>query len=164
MELKQLSDMYLHEVQDLLSAEKQILEVLPKVAEMATSGELKASLEMHRQQTEGQRDRLIKAIEMLGKEPHEVECKGMKGLLQEGQKLAQQTAQGPLRDLAIIGASRKVEQRRRQISEQIEALRAELGEEEVELRRLLEVERLRREQVASDAGIMARSRGMEDGT
>jgi ferritin-like metal-binding protein YciE len=109
MALTQLSELFLHEVQDLLSAEKQILSALPKVAELAASDELKASLTRHAQQTEAQRDRLIKSIELLGQEPGSVECRAMKGLLQEGLKLAGQVEEGPLRDLAIIGAAKKVE-------------------------------------------------------
>ena len=57
MAVKELSELYLHGAQDLLSAENQLLEALPKVAQLATSEALKNSLEMHRQQTEVQRDR-----------------------------------------------------------------------------------------------------------
>lgn len=108
-QLKQLEDLYKHELSDLLSAENQLVAALPKIADQATSEGLKKSIQTHLEQTEAQRDRITKVFEMLGQEAESVECKAMKGILQEGTKVIGDSQEGALRDVAIIGAAAKVE-------------------------------------------------------
>ena len=63
--LKNLEDLFHHEVKDLYSAEKQLLEALPKMAETAQDPKLKAAFEQHLQETKAQKERLEKVCEMM---------------------------------------------------------------------------------------------------
>ncbi len=99
----------LHEVKDLYDAEKQLVKALPKVAKKASSPELRKAIEEHLHQTEDHVDRLEQIFDLLGKPAKAVRCKGMKGILEEGQDLFKQKATPEALDAAIIMAAQKVE-------------------------------------------------------
>src|SRR5579885_817839 len=108
-EIAQPADLYFSMVDQMLCAEKKILEALPQIAELATSQELKTSLTNHVKQTEGHRDRLEQIVRSLSKEPKATDCKAIASLLQTGRQLAEKIQDKNLRDLAIIDACCKVE-------------------------------------------------------
>jgi ferritin-like metal-binding protein YciE len=87
MELKNLKDLYIHELQDLYSAENQILEALPLMEEATDDPQLKKAFSGHRRMTEQQKERLEKIFGMLNLAPNGKKCEGMKGIIQEGQSL-----------------------------------------------------------------------------
>lgn len=110
MDLKTLRDVYTHELQDMYSAEKQILKALPKIIKMAGSTELQEALEDHRMVTEGQVGRLEEILATLVESPkNSKKCKGMAGILEEGEELLKESAQDGVLDAALIGAAQKVE-------------------------------------------------------
>jgi len=110
MRLKSLQDMFLHELGDIYSAEKQILHALPTMIRSASSGELSAALEEHRQITEDQVDRLEQVFSMLEESPRtSKKCKGMEGLLEEGSEMVHEDADDAARDAGIIAIAQKVE-------------------------------------------------------
>jgi ferritin-like metal-binding protein YciE len=104
-----MEKLFVEELKDLHSAEKQITKTLPKLIEAATSTELKKAFEHHLKETEGQIVRLDKAFEMLGTRPKEKTCDGMKGILAEGSEMLHETKEGDVRDVALISAAQRVE-------------------------------------------------------
>lgn len=109
MEIDSLRKLYVDELKDLYSAEKQILQALPKMVKAASHPDLKAGFEAHLRQTEGQVERLERIFESLGKSPSGKKCKGMEGLLEEGNEAITEDMDEPTRDAALIAAAQKVE-------------------------------------------------------
>src|ERR1700759_4584595 len=98
MKFKTLHDLYLHELQDLYHAEKQILKALPKVIEASTSVELRNALTNHLKETEGQVTRLEQVFKLHNEEPKAETCDGMKGILSEGANILQHDENLQVRD------------------------------------------------------------------
>ena len=111
MELRSLQDVFTHELKDIHSAEKQILQALPDVIGAVESPELKSALEEHRRLTEGHVERLEQIFDSLdGEVPRSgKKCKGMEGILKEGEELLEDEGGNGAKDAAIIGAAQKVE-------------------------------------------------------
>jgi Mn-containing catalase len=108
---KPLSELLIEELRDLLSAEKQLVKALPKMAEAAKTEQLRALLELHLQETNRQVERLNAALKILGGATSAKTCKGMQGLLEEGDEVMKKGDKMPefLADLALIGAAQRVE-------------------------------------------------------
>jgi ferritin-like metal-binding protein YciE len=109
MPLENLDDLFHEELRDVLSAEKQLLKALPKMAKAATSGELKAGFEEHLAQTETQVERLEKVFKLIDKTPRAKTCKAMEGLIEEGSEIIEEDAEPAVKDAALIAAAQKVE-------------------------------------------------------
>ena len=109
MKLDSLDDLFIHELKDLLSAEKQLVKALPKMAKGAASEALRESFEDHLEQTKGHVERLEAIFENLGKAARAEHCKGMEGLIEEGSKLLEEEGEGMVKDAALIGAAQRVE-------------------------------------------------------
>lgn len=109
MEVKTLDDLYVESLQDLYSAESQLIEALPKIAEAVETEELRDAVLEHLEQTKEQANRLEMILRDLGEDPGGTECKAMKGLLEEGKELMKTVEKGPVCDAALIGAAQKVE-------------------------------------------------------
>lgn len=109
MKLDSFDSLLLHELQDLYSAEKQLVEALPKMAKGATSEELKGAFEKHLEQTEGHLERLDKIFKQLEQSPGRHKCKAMEGLIKEGSDLLKEDADEAILDAALIGAAQRVE-------------------------------------------------------
>ncbi len=107
--LNNLEDVYIHELRDLYSAEKQITQALPKLAKAVSSEELKNGFQEHLEQTRGQIQRLEKIFKRLGKSPTGEKCKGMEGLLEEGSDFIEKKAGPDVLDAGIIVGAQKVE-------------------------------------------------------
>jgi ferritin-like metal-binding protein YciE len=107
--LDSLRDLFKHDLQDLHDAETQIIEALPKMAQHASSPQLQQALHKHLEQTRRQRDRLEQVMSRVGTAPNGVRCKGMEGLIQEGDEMLRQHGDPDVLDAAIIGAAQKVE-------------------------------------------------------
>ena len=107
--LNTMEDLYLDQLQDLYDAEQRITKALPKMAEAATSPELKRAFESHLRETEGQIKRLERCFELLGKSPKSKTCEAMKGLVAEGQAVVNASGDNDVRDAALIAAAQRVE-------------------------------------------------------
>ncbi len=108
MPVDTVEKLFVGELKDLYSAENQITKALPKMAKAASTTELKTAFETHLKETEGQIKRLERVFEILGKAATGKTCKAMKGLLEEGSEVMEET-EGEVRDAAMIGAAQKVE-------------------------------------------------------
>ncbi|MGI8619260.1 MAG: ferritin-like domain-containing protein [Gemmatimonadaceae bacterium] len=109
MPRESLQTLYEHEIKDLYSAEQQILEALPKLIKAASNPDLKASLTEHKAITEKQVERLDRIYQELGKRPENEKCKGMEGLIKEGDKAMEEFKDSDVLDAAIIAAAQRVE-------------------------------------------------------
>ncbi|MDX2154079.1 MAG: DUF892 family protein [Bryobacteraceae bacterium] len=109
--MAQLRELLIEQLQDLMSAETQLVSALPKMAAAAKAPKLREAFEKHLAQTQGQVARLEQIFEMLGESPEAKPCKGMAGLIAEGQEVIEEGAEKePLAaDLALIAAAQKVE-------------------------------------------------------
>src|SRR5437660_8532982 len=106
-----LQELPTEELKDLLHAESQLVKALPKMAKAANSEELKTAFEEHLEQTKGHVERLHQIFEMLDEKPKAKPCKGMAGLVQEGQEVITEGKEmdEAAADLALIGAAQRVE-------------------------------------------------------
>lgn len=105
-----LDQLLVHEIADLLSAEEQLIEALPKMAEAATGKELRTALLNHHKETQTQYARLQEIALVVGMQAtQKTVCTAMKGLIAEGQNGIKEIPAGPVRDAAIIGSSQRVE-------------------------------------------------------
>ena len=112
-----------HDVQMLVSVEDQIIEALPAMIKRASSPQLKKALDEHLNITKRQRQRLDQVNQLLGSNKEDVTrysgvlanlmggviCKGMDGIIEEGEKLMAENISDEVMDAAIIGASQKIE-------------------------------------------------------
>ncbi len=106
-----LRDLLLHELSDLYSAENQIIEALPKLAEAAAGFNLRRAFEDHFNVTREQRARLDRVFDMLGDAPSGETCLAMKGIIAEGEKLVKLDglSEPSVLDAALIAAAQRVE-------------------------------------------------------
>jgi ferritin-like metal-binding protein YciE len=109
MKLNTLHDLYLHQLKDLHSAERQLLDALPDLAREATHDDLKQAFSEHLQQTKLQKSRLEKIGESLGEDLGGETCQAMKGLIKEGKEMIKQKASPPVKDAGLIAAAQRVE-------------------------------------------------------
>jgi ferritin-like metal-binding protein YciE len=104
-----LQELYVEQLRDLYDAEHQIIKALPKMIEAATSESLKQALRSHLEVTKAQASRLETIFEKLEEEPRGEKCKGMQGVLQEGDSLVGEIKDATVRDVAIIASAQRVE-------------------------------------------------------
>src|SRR5579871_2132556 len=109
MSVQTMHELLIDELKDLYSAEKQIIRALPKIAKAASSPELQEALLGHLEETKGQVVRLEKIGEIVGKKLTGKTCVGMKGVLEEGSEVLEDTDKGVVRDAALISACQRVE-------------------------------------------------------
>jgi ferritin-like metal-binding protein YciE len=106
---KTIKDLFLHELSDIYSAEKQLTKALPKMARAATNPELKAAFETHLLETQGQVERIDQVVEKTDLRLKRMKCMAMEGLVEEGREIIEEIEKGPVLDAALIGAAQKVE-------------------------------------------------------
>jgi ferritin-like metal-binding protein YciE len=107
--LETLKDLFIEELRDLYSAEKQIVKALPKMKKAAHADELKAAFEEHLEQTKGHVARLEQIFETLGEKPTGKTCKAMEGLVEEGSEMIHEKAEPAVKDAGLIAAAQRVE-------------------------------------------------------
>lgn len=109
MALESLRDLYVDQLRDLYSAENQILKALPDMIEHTRHPELKAAFQEHRQTTEEQVRRLDGIFTDLNEKPQGHHCKGMEGLIREGQEMLREKSSPEVLDAALIAAAQRIE-------------------------------------------------------
>ena len=109
MELQTLQDLYIHELKDLYSAEKQLIKALPKMAKAASAEALAAGFKAHLEETKVHAERLEKVLATHDQTTRGPKCKGMEGLLKEGEDMIEEEADEEVRDAGLIAAAQKVE-------------------------------------------------------
>ncbi|GAC1469463.1 MAG: ferritin-like domain-containing protein [Isosphaeraceae bacterium] len=102
-------DLYIEELRDLYSAERQIIKALPKMAKAATAPELKSAFTEHLAETKGQVERLQAIFEKLGKKATGKTCRAMEGIVIEGEELIEEKPESSVLDAGLISAAQRVE-------------------------------------------------------
>ncbi len=110
-DMPQVKELLVDELQDLLHAEAQLVDALPRMAEAAHHPKLKEAFEKHLRQTQQQVERLREAFEILGAKAKPKPCRAMMGLIEEGQEKIEEGQQKDslASDLSLITAAQKVE-------------------------------------------------------
>lgn len=106
---KTLHDLFHDTLRDIYYAERKILKALPKMRRAAQAEDLKAAFEKHREQTEGQIERLQQVFEILGKSPRGKTCDAIEGILSEGDEIMEEFKDSPALDAGLISAAQAVE-------------------------------------------------------
>ncbi len=106
-----LGELLMDELRDILHAEKQLTKAIPKMAEAAHHDQLRELFEQHLVETETQIERIDECFELLGKSARAKPCKGMMGLVEEGQEVIEEgeKKEDAAADLALIRAAQRVE-------------------------------------------------------
>lgn len=108
-DIKTMDDLFVHTLQDIYYAEKQILKALPKMIEKATSPQLKQGFETHLRETEGHVQRVEQVFEMHGHKPKAVNCPAIDGIIEEANEIAGEIDDKQVMDAALVAAAQAVE-------------------------------------------------------
>jgi ferritin-like metal-binding protein YciE len=109
MEMETLKDLYIHELKDLYSAENQLIKALPKMAKAATNKSLADGFKTHLAETKEHAVRLERILKSHDESTRGPKCKGMEGLIEEGQDMIDEDAEDEVRDAGLISAAQRVE-------------------------------------------------------
>ena len=111
MKLESLRELFIEELQDLYSAENQIIEALPKMIEKASSPDLKAGFSNHLEQTRQHVARLDRIFDQLGDDVDRDDktCKGMQGIIKDNKELLKTDAEPEVLDAGMIAGAQRVE-------------------------------------------------------
>jgi ferritin-like metal-binding protein YciE len=109
LKLDSLQDLLLAELRDLYDAEEQLVEALPKMAEAASSNELKSAFTHHLDETRKHVTRLDDVFKSLDEKSSGETCEAMKGLVKEGEEFIHAKGEPDVRDAGLIGAAQRVE-------------------------------------------------------
>lgn len=107
--MKNLKDLFEHEIKDLYSAEKQLLDALPKVVEATTDKQLKKAFSDHLEETKGHFERIQSICDELDINPTSTKCKGMEGLIKEGEGMIKEDADKDVKDAGLIASAQRIE-------------------------------------------------------
>ncbi|WAC27183.1 ferritin-like domain-containing protein [Ancylobacter sp. SL191] len=106
---KTLDTLFHETLKDIYYAERKILKALPKMARAAQSPEVKKAFEQHRDETEGQIERLQQVFELIGKRPQGKTCAAIEGILEEGEEIMDEFKGQPALDAGLAAAAQAVE-------------------------------------------------------
>jgi ferritin-like metal-binding protein YciE len=104
-----LSDLFLAQLKDIYYAEKKIFRTLPKMVKAAQAPELKQAFMAHREETQGQIERLEQVFEMLGKRPQTKPCEAINGIVAEGEETIEDFGESAAIDTGLVAAGQAVE-------------------------------------------------------
>ncbi|ALS96504.1 ferritin-like domain-containing protein [Xanthomonas oryzae] len=109
MAIKTVEELFIHELSDIYSAEKQLTKSLPRLAHAASEPKLKQAFEVHLEETQGQIERIDQVVDVLGIKLKRIKCAAMEGLVEESREVIDEIEAGPVLDAALIGGAQKVE-------------------------------------------------------
>jgi ferritin-like metal-binding protein YciE len=108
-DIKTMNDLFIHQLQDIYYAEKQLVKALPKMAEKATDKQLKDGFLTHLEETKGHVKRLEEVFKMHGAEVKAVDCPAIDGIIEEADEVAGEVADKSVLDAALINAGQAAE-------------------------------------------------------
>ncbi len=156
MPIKTADDLFLNQLKDIYSAEKQAIRSYPRLAKAVQSEELKQALKEHLEQTKGQIERLDQVFETLEKRSSGKTCEAMKGLLEEAAQDMEEIEAGPVLDAALLAGMQRVEHYEIASYGTVVALAEAMGQQEIQ--RLLE--QTLQEEKETDQKLTAVSKGV----
>jgi ferritin-like metal-binding protein YciE len=108
-EFKSFKDLFVNQIEDLYDAENRLTKALPKMADAASSSQLKQAIQQHLTETQGHVSRLETIFRELNIEPKRETCEAMKGLIAEGEEMVKAKGDADVKDAALIAAAQRVE-------------------------------------------------------
>ena len=108
-DIKTMDDLFVHQLQDIYYAEKQLLKALPKMADKATDQQLKQGFMTHLEETRTHVQRLEQVFQMHGAEVKAVNCPAIDGIIKEAEEVAGEVEDKSVLDAALINAAQAVE-------------------------------------------------------
>jgi ferritin-like metal-binding protein YciE len=108
-EFNSFNDLFANQIEDLYDAEQRLTKALPKMADAATSPQLKQAFQAHLTETEGHVSRLEQIFREINIEPKRETCAAMKGLIAEGEEMIKAHGDPDVKDAALIAAAQRVE-------------------------------------------------------
>ncbi len=158
MSLDQLDDVLIHGLKDLLSAEKQFKQTLPKLADASSDPELAEAFREHRKETIEQIGRLERCFELLDRAARSEKCDAAAGLVEEGSSVIEEDGEAPAKDVMLAAAGRKTEHYEIASYEDVSTWARTLGKEEVAdlLEQTLAEERAAAKKLQKIAGRLAK--------
>jgi len=104
-----LEQLFEETLKDIYYAEKQILRALPRMAKQAESPELKEAFEKHRDQTEGQVERLDQVFEQIGRPARGKTCDAIIGIIDEAKEIMDEFKGTAALDAGLASSAQAVE-------------------------------------------------------
>jgi ferritin-like metal-binding protein YciE len=108
-DIKTLNDLFVHQLQDIYYAEKQLVKTIPKLADKATNPQLKQGFLSHLEETKGHVTRLEQVFKMHGVEAKAVTCPAIDGIIKEADEVSGEVADKEVLDAALINAAQAAE-------------------------------------------------------
>lgn len=108
-EFNNLNDLFVQQLKDLYDGEMQLTEALPKMAQAASSSQLKDAFQEHFRETQGHVQRLEQVFRAINQAPKRETCPAMKGMIKEGSDIISAKGDPTVRDAALIAAAQRVE-------------------------------------------------------
>ena len=108
-DIKTMDDLFVHQLQDIYYAEKQLVKALPKMAEKATDRQLKQGFLSHLEETKTHVQRLEQVFQMHGVEVKAVDCPAIDGIIKEADEVTGEVADKAVLDAALINAGQAAE-------------------------------------------------------
>ncbi len=109
MTINTMEDLFVETLKDIYYAEKQILNALPGMVKKASDSKLKDALETHRQETEGQVDRLEKVFQLMNVPARGKKCDAIEGIIAEANEHMKDIGDPEVLDAGMIGSAQAVE-------------------------------------------------------
>jgi ferritin-like metal-binding protein YciE len=109
MPIKTMEELFLHGLEDVYFAEKQIVKALPKMAKAVKSKELKQAMEHHLEETREQVKRLDKVFKLLDEKAQGTECPAIEGLIEEGEEFMKETKDKDVVSAGLLAGAQAVE-------------------------------------------------------
>src|SRR4051795_6930996 len=107
--IKTLDDLFVHTLQDIYYAERQIVNNLPVMIGKASNSELKSAFQQHLSETENQVRRLEQVFQMYGQPVKGADCLAMDGILSEAKEVISDCGDADVCDAAMLSAAQAVE-------------------------------------------------------
>ena len=108
-DIKTMNDLFVHQLQDIYYAEKQLMKALPKMADKATDKQLKQGFLTHLDETKTHVQRLEQVFQMIGEQVKAVDCPAIDGIIEEADEVAGEVADKSVLDAALINAGHAAE-------------------------------------------------------
>jgi ferritin-like metal-binding protein YciE len=108
-DIKTMNDLFVHQLQDIYYAEKQLVKALPKMADKATDKQLKEGFLTHLEETKTHVQRLEEVFRMCGAEMKAIDCPAIDGIIEEADEVAGEVTDKSVMDAALINAGQAAE-------------------------------------------------------
>jgi ferritin-like metal-binding protein YciE len=123
-------DLFVHELSDAMSAEQQILKMLPELQEEAQNSEVREALRTHEQETRQQLKNIQEVFQQIGEQPEATTCFAIKGIEQEHKALHKEEPSPEMLEMANLGGAAKTEHYEMAMYTGLVQMARDLGHEE----------------------------------